>query len=305
VLRQQVDQALMGLGGTWNAGDPVSAVGDNRWLDYRASVKVSFEHDGTESGKNYAGLGARQQGGASSHDLTGTPYFLKFTFDGGWQLLVDGQAVSSGNVVSGTGGVSIANFDARHDAWHELALEVVESKITAYLDGQLLATYTDPSPRWSGRVDLGSGYYRTLFDDLKVETVAGHAGYYSELLDDLEMNDLASPPAAKLVYGGNWAHENGKSMYNYQRSLSTSQGTGSTLTYTFTGSGLDLLGPNGGTAKLEARVDGEVTSASASTQAAKELYQTFTLRGLNPGAHTVTLKVASGTLVVDAVGVVP
>src|SRR6185369_4190511 len=136
-----------------------------------------------------------------------------------------------------------ADFDTRYDAWHELALEVVEAKVTAYLDGQVLATYTDPNPRWSGRVDLASGYYRTLFDDLKVEKVAAHPAYYAELLDDLETNDLSSPPAPKLVYGGTWAHENGKGMYNYQRSLSTSQGTGASLTYTFTGTGLDLLGP--------------------------------------------------------------
>jgi hypothetical protein len=305
VLRQQVDQALMGLGGTWNNGEPISAVGDNRWLNYRVSVDVSFENESTQSGKNYAALGARQQGGASSHNMTGTPYFLKFSFDGGWQLLVDGAAVSSGNVVSGSGGVSIPSFDARYDAWHALALEVVDAKVTAYLDGMPLATYTDPRPRWSGRVDLASGYYHTRFDNLKVERVEGHAAYYAELLDDLEMNDLAAPPSPKLVYGGNWAHENGKSMYNYQRSLSTSQGTGSTLTYAFTGTGLDILGPNAGSAKLKVSVDAQITEASASTQAATELYQTFLLRGLSPGAHTVKLEVVSGTLVVDAVGVVP
>jgi hypothetical protein len=106
------------------------------------------------------------------------------------------------------------------------------------------------------------------------------------------------------VYGGSWAHENGKGMYDYQRSLSTSQGSGATLKYTFTGTGLDILGPNDGSAKLEVTVDGQVTNASASTTASKELYQTFTLRGLSAGAHTVQLKVVSGTLVVDAVGVV-
>ena len=39
--------------------------------------------------------------------------------------------------------------------------------------------------------------------------------------------------------------------------------------------------------------------------ASAELYQTFTLRGLGAGSHTVQVKVVSGTLVVDAVGVVP
>jgi hypothetical protein len=177
--------------------------------------------------------------------------------------------------------------------------------VTAFLDGALLATYTDSSQRLSGRVDLASGYYFTRFDNLKVEEVSGYPPYYTELLDDLEMTDLSPVPVTKLVYGGSWAHENGKGMYDYQRSLSTSQGTGSTLQYSFTGTGLDVLGPNDGSAKLQVTVDGKVVNASAATLAAKELTQAFTLRGLTAGAHTVQLKVLSGTLVVDAVAVVP
>jgi hypothetical protein len=309
VLRQQLDQSVMGLGGTWNAGDPITGVGDNRWLNYKASVDVSFENASTQAGGNYAALGVRQQGGASSHNLNGTPYLLKFLFDGSWQLLVDGRAVASGNVVGGSGGVTdgvkIPAFNAAFDAWHTLALQAVDAQVTAYLDGVLLATFTDPTPRWSGRVDLASGYYFTRFDNLKVETIDGAPSYYAELLDDLELMDLSPVPAAKLVYGGAWAHQNGKGMYNYQRSLSTSQGAGATLQYTFTGTGLDILGPNGGTAKLEVTVDGQVVDASASTMASAELYQTFTLRGLASGSHTVQVKVVSGTLVVDAIGIVP
>jgi hypothetical protein len=304
VLRQQVDQAAAGLGGTWNAGDPITGIGDNRWLNYKASVDVSFENNSTQSGNNYAAIGVRQQGGASSHTMSGTPYFLKFTFDGGWQLLVDGAAVASGNVVSGTGGVTISGFNATFNATHNLALQAVDQKVTAFLDGTMLAAFTDPIPRLSGRVDLASGYYYTRFDNLKVETVSGSPPYYAEVLDDLEMNDLAPSPVVKLIYGGTWAHENGKGMYDYQRSLSTSQGTGATLKYTFTGTGLDILGPNDGSAKLEITVDGQTASATASTTASKELYQTFSLHGLSYGAHTVQVKVISGTLVVDAVAVV-
>jgi hypothetical protein len=304
VLRQQVDQAAAGLGGTWNAGDPITGIGDNRWLNYKASVDVSFGNNSTQSGNNYAAIGVRQQGGASSHTMSGTPYFLKFSFDGSWQLQVDGTSVASGNVVSGSGGVTISGFNAAYNAWHTLTLAAVDQKVTAFLDGTMLGAYTDPIPRLSGRVDLASGYYYTRFDNLKVETVSGSSPYYSEVLDDLEMNDLAPAPAVKLVYGGTWAHENGKGMYDYQRSLSTSQGAGATLKYTFTGTGLDILGPNDGSAKLEVTVDGQVTNASASTTAAKELYQAFTLHGLSYGAHTVQVKVLSGTLVVDAVAVV-
>ncbi|HET7540571.1 MAG TPA: hypothetical protein VFK05_11890 [Polyangiaceae bacterium] len=304
VLRQQVDQPSMGLGGTWNDGAPITAVGDNRWLNYKASVDVSFESNSTQSGNNYAAIGARQQGGPSSHTLSGTPYVLKFQFDGSWQLLVDGASVGSGNVVSGTGGVTITGFKATYDAWHNIALEVVEHKVTASLDGVPLTTYIDPTARLSGRVDLASGYYFTRFDNLKIEKVANAAPYYSELLDNLEMTNLASPPAAKLVYGGSWAHELGKSMYDYQRSLSTSRATGATLEYDFSGTGLDILGQNDGSAKLEVTVDGKVVDASAATMAASQLYQTFSFRGLPMGAHTVRLEVLSGKLVVDAVGIV-
>ena len=304
VLRQQVDQSIMGLGGTWNNGSPITAIGDNRWLNYKASVDVSFEHNSTEGGNNYAAIGARQQGGSNSHYTNGTPYILKFWFDGGWSLHVNGTSVANGNVVSGTGGVKINNFNTAYNTWHNIAIKVVENTVTAYLDGTTLSNYTDLNPKLSGRVDLSSGYYNTRFDNLKVEKIEGYVPYYSEALDNLEMYDLSATPVKKLVYSGTWNHENGKSMYNYQRSLSTSRGAGATLQYTFKGTGLDILGPNDGSAKLEVTVDGKVVNTSASTLASGELYQTFTLRGLNYGDHTVSLKVVSGTLVVDAVAVV-
>jgi hypothetical protein len=298
VLRQQLDQSIMGLGDTWNSGDAVTRIGDSRWLNYKASVDVSFENSGTQG--NYALIGVREQ-----HGDIGAPYKLKFTFDGGWQLLVNNSAVAGGNVASGEGGVTIPGFDTAHDAWHNIAIKAAGDTVTAMLDGVPLASYTDPSPKVSGRINLGSGYYHTRFDNLRVETVAGFPAYYSEFLDNLQMNDLAARPATKLVYGGAWAHENGKGMYNVHRSLSTSQGAGATLTYTFTGTGLDILGPNNGSAVLEVAVDGSVVDAAAGTIASPEFYQTYTLRDLRPGRHTVRITVRDGTLVVDAVGIVP
>jgi hypothetical protein len=304
VLRQQVDEPSMGLGETWNDGNPIAGIGDNRWLNYRASVDVSFENDGTQGGENYAAIGARQQGGGNSHDIAGTPYLLKFSFDGSWELLIDGNPQATGNVATGAGGAQIAGFNGVYDQWHNIALEVADSGVTALLDGVVLTRFVDPNPRLSGRVDLASGYYATRFDNLRVERLEGYPAYYSELLDDLEMHDLAPVPSERLIYGGQWAHESGKSMYNLQRSLSTSRGAGATLEYTFTGTGLDLLGPNDGSATLEVVVDGQVVQPSANTLAARELYQTFTLRGLSATNHTVVIRVLSGTLVLDAIAVV-
>jgi hypothetical protein len=304
VLRQQVDEPSMGLGGTWNDGEPIAGIGDNRWLNYRASVDVSFENDATQGGANYAAIGARQQGGGLSHDTAGTPYLLKFSFDGSWELLIDGNPQATGNVATGTGGTAIAGFNGTYDQWHNIALEVADSSVTALLDGVVLTRFVDPNPRLSGRIDLASGYYATRFDNLRVERIEGYPAYYSEMLDDLEMHDLAPVPAQRLIYGGQWAHESGKSMYNLQRSLSTSRGAGATLEYTFTGTGLDLLGPNDGSATLEVAVDGQVTQPAANTRAARELFQTFTLRDLSATNHTVVIRVLSGTLVLDAIGVV-
>ncbi|GAA0135699.1 hypothetical protein YSY43_25390 [Paenibacillus sp. YSY-4.3] len=303
VLRQQLDRGLMGLGGTWNNGEPVTAIGDYRWTNYKASVDVSFETNNTQGGANYAAIGARYQGGGSSHTINGTPYVLKFWFDGGWQLQADNRSVANGNVVTGSGGVKIDGFDNAYNAWHNIAIQVAGSQVTAYLDGVELASYTDPNPKLSGRVDLGSGYYHVRFDNLLVETVEGYVPYYSEALDDLEMHDLTPVPKPKLVYSGSWAHNNGQGMFHYQRSLSTSQGANAALDYTFVGTGLDILGPNDGSAKLEVTVDGQIVMPSASTLASRELYQNFTLRGLAYEEHTVRIKVLSGTLVVDAVAV--
>lgn len=304
VLRQQLDRSIMGLGGTWNDGDPVTAIGDNRWTNYKASVDVSFENNSMQDGANYAAIGARYQGGGSSHSISGTPYVLKFWFDGNWQLLVNNSNIASGNVATGTGGVKITDFKAEYDAWHKLAIEVAGDKITAYIDGVEVASYTDPNPKLSGRVDLASGYYHVRFDNLLVETIDGFTPYYTELLDDLEMHDLAPQPETKLIYNELWNHTNGQGMYHYQRSLSTNQDAGATLEYTFTGTGLDILGPNNGTAKLEVMVDGQIVMPSANTIASKELYQAFALRGLEYGKHTVQIKVLSGTLTIDAVAVV-
>lgn len=304
VLRQQLDREIMGLGGTWNGGDPVTAIGDFRWTNYKASVDVSFETNNVFGGNNYAAIGARYQGGGSSHNLGGTPYVLKFWFDGGWQLLVNNSAVASGNVATGAGGARINGFDTAHDAWHNIAIQVAGDKITAYVDEVEVASFTDPAPKLSGRVDLASGYYHVQFDNLLVEKVDGYTPYYTELLDDFEMHDLAATSNIKLVYNDQWAHRNGQGMYHYHRTLTTSQGPGATLEYTFTGTGIDILGPNNGTALLEVTVDGHKLVTSGRTIAAKELYQTYALRGLEYGHHTVQIKVVSGTLVVDAVGIV-
>ncbi|MFD2024001.1 Ig-like domain-containing protein [Promicromonospora aerolata] len=293
VLRQQVDRAGTGVGGAWNNGEPITAVGDRRWSNYRATVDVRFERGPADD--NYAALGARSSGGGTSHDLRGTPYALKLASDGGWRLDRLGTAVETGTVGDG-------DWDAR--AWHELSVQVAGDRITGWVDGEQVFAWTDDAPILSGWVDLASGFHWTQFDNLTVERVDDEVPYYGEYLDGHETTDLTDPAAAKLVYGGEWAHDNGKSMFDYGRTSSVSQGEGASVSYTFTGSGLDVLGPNDGSARLDVTVDGEAVAINARTRRSGQYQQAFELRGLEWGRHTVTLTVASGTLNVDAVGVV-
>jgi chitodextrinase len=291
VLRQQVDRRATGVGGAWNGADPITGVGDLRWANYTASVDVRFER--APAADNYAAIGARSTGGDRSHSLGGTPYALKLVSDGRWQLLRLGAVVADGT----RGG-----WDAT--AWHRIGVRVVGAQVTALVDGEPVARWTDSAPFLSGRVDLASGFAHTQFDDLRVERVDGAVPYYAEYLDGFETTDLADPPAPKLVYSGDWAHANGRGMYEYQRTASTNRSAGATVSYTFTGSGLDVVGPNDGSARLDVRVDGELVATNVATRRSASYQQAFALRGLPYGEHTVTLEVIAGALDVDAVGVV-
>lgn len=290
VLRQQVDRTASGVGGAWNGADPVTGIGDLRWTNYKASVDVRFER--APAGDNYAAIGARSTGGGSSHSLGGTPYALRLNSGGTWQFLRTGTTISSGTV---------AGFDSA--AWYELAIQVAGNRVTGFVDDTEVFTWTDPAPFRSGRIDLASGFWYTQFDNLTIERVPGYAPYYTQLLDNLEMNDLAGQPAAQLVYDGAWRHANGGGMYEYQRSSSTSQAAGATVSYTFTGTGLDVLGIDNGSARLDVRLDGELIAMNLPTRPSTNYQQTFSLRGLPNGEHTISLGVTTGTLVIDAIGV--
>ncbi|GIE99816.1 sugar-binding protein [Paractinoplanes rishiriensis] len=284
VLRQQIDRASTGVGRAWNNADPITGVGDLRWTDYQARVDVRFER--APAADNYAALGARSTGGGNSHGLAGTPYAIWLGSDGTWQLRRTGTTIVSG---------TLAEFDAT--AWHRLALRVTGNQVTGFVDGSQVFSWTDEVPFLSGRVDVASGFHHTRFDNLRIERVPGHRPYYAEFLDNLQMNGTG------LVYGGGWRHTNGRGMFEYHRTASTSQGPGATIAHTFTGTGLDFAGPNDGSARVNVRVDGELVAADQPTRTATNFQQTFDVRGLPRGRHTVTLEVLTGTLVVDAVGV--
>lgn len=293
VLRQQLDKDAYGVGSAWNTGDPATVIGDFRWLNYAASVYVLFEHDSNEP---YGAVSIRQTG--SSHKLTNSSgYTLKVFSTGQWGLYRKRKEMLTGTVTAADG------FKTGACVWNQLKLEGAGNVIRAYINNKLVATYEDEEPITAGRVGLGCGNTFTQFDNLAVTKIQGQVPYYSELLDNMEIYDLTSEKNTKLVYSGNWSHQNGQGMYVYQRSISTSQASGAAVTYTFNGTGMEILAGTKKTATLRVTVDGEVVSEAVETQKADDMNMTYSLKGLEYGEHTVTLEVVDGTLAVDMVGV--
>jgi len=295
VLRQQIGTGMNGS--AWNQGDPKTTIGDYRWANYRASVDVLFEAGGTP----YATLGAREQGGTANGSNVSAAE-LKVDATGAWSLLRYGTAVASGRASD----TPATAFKTGTGVWNTLAVQVAGSVYTAYLNGVQITSYTDAAPQAAGRVQLGSAFTFTQFDDLRIERVPGFTPYYTTVIDGMHQTSWADVSTPVLRFDSKWTHVNGQGMFEWQRTASKSTGRGASLTYTFTGTGIDVLGSNDGSARLDAIVDGVQVVANAPTWAAGSERTTFTLRGLPAGEHTVTLRTANDAVLnVDAVGIVP
>lgn len=301
VLRQQSDQTSTGVGSAWNAGDPVTTIGDFRWTNYTAAVDVLFER---AAQGQYAQVGIRQTG--SSHKITDSSgYSLKIKDNGEWALYrktvtTDGkepQALASGTV---------DEAQITPGTWFQIKLRGEGNLIKAYINNVEVGSYEDDTPITSGRVALGCSSTYTRFDNLAVTKINGFAPYYSEYIDNMETYDLTEQKNQKLAYNDKWSVTcANQGMYVYQRSISKNTEAGATLRYTFNGTGFEILGENAaGKAKLNVTIDGKEYQTNASIKRADNMCTTYQVNGLENGEHTFTIEVAEGTLAVDAVAVI-
>ncbi|MBX7444595.1 MULTISPECIES: family 16 glycoside hydrolase [unclassified Arthrobacter] len=294
VLRQQVGPGM--AGGAWNGGDPKTTIGDYRWANYKASVDVRFD-DGTGQ---YATIGAREQGGSGNGQNVSAAE-LKVEPTGAWSLLRYGSVVASGTATD----KPATNFRAGPNSWNNIAVQVAGNVYTAYINGVEVTSYTDTAPQATGRIQLGSAFTITQFDNLKIEKVPGYTAYYTQVIDGMHQTSWDNNSTPVLKFNDKWSHANGQGMYEWQRTASKSTGKGAALTCTFTGTGLDVIGNNPGTAKLNVTVDGIRIASNAPTWQAGSERTTFTLRGLENTEHTVVLETATDDAInVDAVGVI-
>ncbi|WP_342768601.1 fibronectin type III domain-containing protein [Gryllotalpicola protaetiae] len=295
VLRQQVGPGM--IGGAWNSGDPETTIGDSRWANYTVSTDVQFEATGTGE---YATVGAREQGGTANGESVSVAE-LKVDPTGAWTFQRYGTPIASGTASS----IPATAFKTGAGVWNNIAVKVAGPVYAAYLNGVQIAAYTDASPQATGRIQLGSSFNFVDFDNLKVTTVPGYTPYETTLIDGMHQTSWENNSVPVLQFDSGWNNTNGQGMYEYQRTSATSTRKGASMTYTFTGTGLDIIGTNSGKPTLDVSVDGADIERSAPTLSAGSERTAFTLRGLKNGPHTVVLTTATADpFNVDAVGVI-
>ncbi|MGO4747350.1 GH59 galactosidase [Streptomyces sp. 2MCAF27] len=270
VLYQYMDQSMKDTA-AWNRNTPNTTVGDFRWENYRATVDVSFP----DQAGGLATLGVRQQKGMAAGDAA---YNVRIAPNGTWTFYEYGTEVKKGTV-------------APSDSYR-LAIEAKGARITTFIDGKAVYTYEDPTPQMEGRVKLGTDFYKTAFDNLKVETVDGYTPYAGAQLDNMD---------SSVAYEGAWSRKNsfGDAM-DWYRSTSTSTEAGASFTVPFTGTGIDVIGGNDGSAVLDVYVDGKLVAKDAKTSKTDKRLATYMLRGLPGGRHTAKFVLTSGKIVLDA-----
>ncbi|MDR1386235.1 MAG: FIVAR domain-containing protein [Propionibacteriaceae bacterium] len=284
VLRQQNTAVTRGYAwNVWSGGsqnslvttEPTTVLGEQEWANYK--VSADFKHDLVVLNSNlanYASLGLRQTYARGGDQAS---YAIRVYSDGRWQLRRYDSPVASGTVFM---------FDPSQ--WHDFAISADENVITAWVDGQQLAQYTDTAagPTMAGRLALGSGYYNTLFDNLEVTPITD-AAWEATKIDDAD---------ARITYSAFTWEQAGYAHYNRTRHLVSN---GRSFSFAFDGTGINLTGSTSAS-QLSVSVDG---GAAQTVQIAQvgDRRTSYWLRGLSDGPHTFSATVTQGTFTLDSV----
>ncbi|KRL13787.1 hypothetical protein [Schleiferilactobacillus perolens] len=268
---------------------PNFTIGDDRWENYRVNLGFTFDTSTRQNSAegNYVALGLREQLDPDG-SVMAAPYVTQLWPDGRLVLWEHGRIVAR---------QYLRMFDAAVD--HELIMAAVGHIITVLLDGapQFEHRAVD-RPALSGRVKVGTGYYHTIFHALSVTAVPHQVATSARRWDDLHPG---------LTYTGQWQHLAGQASDYWERSYSVGQAdspTPTTLQFHFRGTGFALIGGGNETGRLDIQVDDQLTQPLAAPLNAPAKQPNFIIAGLAAGEHTVTITVAQGSYLLDAIEVI-
>ncbi|MCO7124701.1 hypothetical protein NIE88_02780 [Sporolactobacillus shoreicorticis] len=287
VLQQMITEESRALDWEYSYA-PNLTVGDNRWMNYSVAFTAKFDLETKQNSStaNYIGIGVREQTDIKGR-LEDAPYVFKLYSDGSWTVAKYDHVKQFG---------CLPNFEA--EKWHDLKFEARGNQIQAYVDGRKTVKWTDgDNPVYSGRVKLGSGFYKTKFRQLTITKIDGFPPYAKERIDDMD---------DRIHYSGHWENHAGASSSDWNRTLSIghAEGTETSLTFNFTGKGFALIGPNSDDSTLTLYLDGNLLSSNVHPAPGGHKTANYLRLDLSPGSHELKAVIESGTYVLDAVEII-
>ncbi len=272
VLQQLIEKDKRAKEWGWTP-EPVTTLGDDRWSDYSASVKIRFEKNEPQI---FAGIAIRYIMGCDGE----SGFNLRLFANGKWIFKMARKILLSGN---------LTDFDS--SKWHTIFLSAVDNKIIGKIDNHIVFVYTAKSDfPSSGRIALLSSYHKNLFSDLEI--LPQKNIYYIERFD--QTNPMAD-------YFGNWNHNLMSSFKNYKRTISTGF-EGAKLKIKFSGTKISLCGENQLQKKTFVRVivDGKIIYKKMEIK--NSLYRNcfLQLKNLSEKNHVLGIKVLEGKISLDS-----
>jgi hypothetical protein len=164
VLRQQVLRRPI----KWHCTDidPISLISTG-YQNYAVSIRARVEINTTQSySSSYVSVWARVRRPYHGWCPASSGYSLRIGPTGSWSLQVAADQLKT-RIVLAQGAVQ--PFDP--SAWQELTLACLGNKITATVNGRVVADMTDVTLD-SGSAALGSGFHYAAFDDFSITALA-------------------------------------------------------------------------------------------------------------------------------------
>lgn len=262
--------------------NPTTNLGDDRWLNYLACVKVKFAENSTLHDKNYAGLGIRY----NLADCGQSGYLVKLFEDGKWIFYHNNDEVKSGKAEN-------------LSEWNYLEIQAEEDFITIRINGiTVLADNVknlEIPMHAGGRVALYSNYEKNFFANLEIIPVRKNTYItrYDNFDDCFEYEESEN---------SHWEHCLMGSFKQYKRTSSVGA-KGSKLRLNFNGTSFYLTGSCEKEATFKIKVDDKIVAEEYKIQKVPSREVLCFVNNLPKKNHLVEIEIVDGTCSIDAVEV--
>lgn len=258
--------------------NPTTNLGDDRWFNYFACIKVKFAENSILKNENYAGIGIRY----NLADSGQSGYLIKLFENGNWNFCHKNDDVKSGK---------IENLKD----WNFLKIQAEENLITIWInEEQILSETTENlgiSMQAGGRVALYSNFDKNLFSNLEIYPV-GKNPYitrYDNFDDCFEYIESEK---------SHWEHCTMGSFKQYKRTSSKGF-SGSKLKLNFKGKSFYLVGSCDEKTIFKIKIDGKDLDKTFECKNVSDREVLCYKNNLPNKMHNVEIEILFGTCKID------